>query len=74
MRADWLRATTDITDMPGVQPGWFPAAARRGRPSVVDFEATWCAGGVVAHVTHAAGGQRPRVEFRLAAPTGRDLA
>jgi len=74
VRADWLRATTDITDMPGVQPSWFPAAARRGRPSVVDFEATWCAGGVVAHVTHAAGGQRPRVEFRLAAPTGRDLA
>jgi hypothetical protein len=49
VRADWLRATTDITDMQGVRRSWF---------SVVDFETAWCAGGVVAHVTHAAGDQR----------------
>ena len=41
--------------------------------SVVDFEAAWCASGVVAHVSRAAG-QRPRVEFRLEAPTALDLA
>jgi hypothetical protein len=40
----------------------------------VDFETAWCAGGVVAHVTHAAGGRRPRMEFRLAAPTDSDMA
>ena len=74
VRADWLRATTDITDMQGVRRSWFPAVEGRRQPSVVDFEAAWCAGGVVAHVTRAPGGQRPRVEFRLRAPAADDLA
>jgi hypothetical protein len=74
VRADWLRATTDITDMQGVRRSWFPAVEGRRQPSVVDFEAAWCAGSVVAHVTRAPGGQRPRVEFRLRAPAADDLA
>ena len=74
VRTDWLRATTDITDMQGVRRSWFPGAARRRQPSIAEFEAAWCAGGIVAHVTRTAGGRRPRVEFRLAAPAGRDFA
>jgi hypothetical protein len=37
VRADWARATTDITDMQGVRQSWFPAAAQRRALSVVDF-------------------------------------
>ncbi|KAI8464431.1 MAG: hypothetical protein J3K34DRAFT_491622 [Monoraphidium minutum] len=74
VRADWLRATADITDLPGVQASWFPAEERRQPFTVADFERRWCPGSVVAHVVHGQAGRPARVDLRLGAPSGLDLA
>ncbi|KAI8463775.1 MAG: hypothetical protein J3K34DRAFT_494125 [Monoraphidium minutum] len=74
VRADWLRATADITDLPGVQASWFPAEERRQPFTVADFERQWCPGSVVAHVVHGQAGRPARVDLRLGAPSGLDLA
>jgi hypothetical protein len=60
--------------MRGVRRDWFPAVERRRPFTVVDFETSWCAGSVVAHVVHASGGRRPRVELRLEAPADPHMA
>jgi hypothetical protein len=61
VHADWQRVKDSVTDMAGAHASWFP----RGRKemSVVDFEVAWCAGGVIAHVTH--GGSQPTMAFWL---------
>ncbi|KAI8463601.1 MAG: hypothetical protein J3K34DRAFT_475068 [Monoraphidium minutum] len=74
VRADWLRATADITDLPGVQASWFPAEERRQPFTVADFERRWCPGSVVAHVVHGQAGRPARLDLRLGAPSGLDLA
>lgn len=74
VRADWLRATADITDLPGVQASWFPAEGRRQPFTVADFERRWCPGSVVAHVVHGHAGRPSRVDLRLGAPPSLDLA
>lgn len=61
--ADWQAALGSCTDMAGTHSSWFP-----GRPpdmDVVQFEARWCGGGVIAHVVHRPGGRQPALEFRL---------
>ena len=61
--ADWQAALGSCTDMAGTHSSWFP-----GRPpdmDVVQFEARWCGGGVIAHVVHRPGGRGPALEFRL---------
>ena len=60
------------TDMAGTHSSWFP-----GRAPALDraqFEARWCAGGVIAHVRQGTGGGRDALEFRLEAAGGGVLA
>jgi hypothetical protein len=74
VRADWQRATADVTDMTGTHRSWFPAAdRRRAAYDMAAFEVEWCAGGVLAHVVHGPPGQRPRLEIRLDAPVEEDM-
>ena len=74
VRADWQRATSDVTDMAGTHRSWFPCAEQRAAEyGVVAFEVEWCAAGVLAHVVHGTPGQRPRLEMRLAAPEAGEL-
>ncbi len=66
--ADWQVALGRCTEMAGTHSSWFP-----GRPpdlDVVQFEARWCSGGVVAHVVHRPGGRGPALEFRLEEAAG----
>lgn len=73
-RADWQRATSDVTDLVGTHRSWFPNAEQRAAQyDVVAFETEWCAAGVLAHVVHGPGGRRPRLEVRLVAPTAEEL-
>lgn len=61
--ADWQVALGGYTEMAGAHSSWFP-----GRPpdlDVVQFEARWCGGGVIAHVVHGPGSRGPALEFRL---------
>lgn len=74
VRADWQRATSDVTDLPGAHRSWFPNAEQRAAQyGLVAFEMEWCAAGVLAHVVHGPGGRRPRLEVRLVAPTAEEL-
>lgn len=61
--ADWQVASGRCTNMAGTHSSWFPG--REPELDVVQFETRWCGGGVIAHVTHGAGGQSPSMEFRL---------
>ena len=75
VRADWQRATSDVTDMAGTHRSWFPNAEQRAAEyDVVAFEMEWCAAGVLAHVVHGGPGERPRLEIRLVAPAAEEFA
>lgn len=75
VRADWRRATSDVTDMASTHQSWFPSAAqRRAEYGVVAFETEWCAAGVLAHVVHGQPGGKPRLEMRLALPAAAEVA
>ena len=70
--ADWQVVCGPCTDMAGTHSSWFP-----GRAPALDraqFEARWCAGGVIAHVRQGTGGGRDALEFRLEAAGGGVLA
>ena len=75
IRAEWARASSDVTRIPGTHSSWFPAASGRqaARFDVASFEAKWCANDVLASVGRAPGGQ-PTVRLRLQAPPSGDLA
>jgi hypothetical protein len=74
VRADWQRATSDVTDIAGAHRSWFPNAEQRAAQyGLVAFEVEWCAAGVLAHVVHGQQGQRPRLEVRLAAPAAEGM-
>ena len=73
VRADWQRATADITRLDGVSSRLF-AGRREGHVgaaphSVAAFEVKWCGGGVVAYVARWPG-RPPALELRLGAPSG----
>jgi len=70
--ADWQVVSGPCTDMAGTHSSWFP-----GRTPAMDraeFEARWCAGGVIAHVRQGPGGRGDIVEFRLEAAASGVLA
>ncbi|KAI8463031.1 MAG: hypothetical protein J3K34DRAFT_475598 [Monoraphidium minutum] len=53
--ADWQRSGTDMTQVAGTSPNWFP----QNRSPFMRFEAMWCEGGVIAQLVlgvRAAGG------------------
>ncbi|KAI8462795.1 MAG: hypothetical protein J3K34DRAFT_446471, partial [Monoraphidium minutum] len=66
--ADWLLATTAVTDMAGTHSSWFPGIPAKSSPQA--FEGKWCAGSVIAYVRCPAAGAKPTMEFRLSAPHG----
>lgn len=73
VRADWQRATSDVTRMAGAGSRLFPrrrgGTGRAAPTSVAAFEVKWCGGGVVAYVAHRQG-LPPALELRLAPPSG----
>jgi hypothetical protein len=70
--ADWQLASGPCTDMAGTHGSWFP-----GRAPAMDraeFEARWCASGVIAHVRQGTAGHGDTMEFRLEAAASGMLA
>ena len=70
--ADWQRAVSRVTALPGTHASWFPG--RSPAMTVVEFEVFWCPSSAIAHVSHPqAAGAKPTLEFRLQAPTADEL-
>ena len=58
VRADWQRVGSDLREVAGTSPSWFPH--RGAPPSEGEFEERWCAGGVIAALVPVANA-RPRL-------------
>jgi uncharacterized membrane protein YgcG len=64
VRADWQRVGSDLREVAGTSPSWFP---QRGAPPTEGvFQQRWCAGGVIAALVPVAG-SRPRLVVRFGA-------
>jgi hypothetical protein len=62
VRADWQRVGSDLREVAGTSPSWFP---QRGAPPTEGvFQQRWCAGGVIAALVPVAG-SRPRLVVRF---------
>ena len=68
VRADWQRVVADVIAVAGTDPSWF--RGRKPGLSPEEFEARWCAGGVIARCVPSAPGAVPSLELRLVAPAG----
>ena len=62
VRADWQRVGSDLREVAGTSPSWFPH--RGAPPSEGEFEERWCAGGVIAALVPVANA-RPRLVVRF---------
>lgn len=70
--ADWQRAVSRVTDLPGTHASWFPGRSPAMTP--MEFEVFWCPSSAIAHVTHSQAGGKPTLEFRLQVPSVEELA